>query len=405
MSKINNKFELQKVPCKLWFYFGYILFFLYFLLFPFGQLLRIEGTLFNTYFVLHPIDIVALLSIPYLFFVRKNIIFKELGKVIFVFTISIIFSLTIFPISGLKTGSMYLLRLISYFSFSLLIYHLAINEFHKKALLLTVFLSISLFMLFGIYQIVYYYDLRDLFYAGWDDHLYRLSSTLLDPGYSVLVLITGLIILLRSRLMESKILKILLSLLFMISIVLTFSRAGYLTALVVLVFIYKKYYKTIIISAFIFFTILFIFPKPRSSGVELYRTFSIYSRINNFKNTFEVFKKYPVLGIGYNNICSYRVNILNEDNIRSHSCSGSDSSLILILASTGILGMAVFLNATFKIGKHLKNNIYDKLLITVFLAVIINSFFNNSLFYNFIMGIMAVLIGLTRKDVIPGKKE
>lgn len=404
MSKIYKKYETQMVPHKLYFFFGYLLFFFYFLLFPFGQLLRIEGTFFNTYVVIHPVDVVALLSLPYLFVVRKNIILKLLGKVVFIFALSLIFSLTIFPISELKTGALYLTRLISYFSFSLLIYHLAINKIQKRIMLLTVFLSISLFMLFGIYQIVYYYDLRDLFYSGWDDHLYRLSSTLLDPGYSVLVLITGLIILLKSKLVESKFLKIVLILLFAVSIVLTFSRAGYITAVIVLFYIYKKYYKAVLISAIIFLAVLFILPKPRSSGVELYRTFSIYSRINNYKNTFKIFTRYPVFGIGYNNICNYRLTVLNVDNISSHSCSGSDSSLLLILASTGILGMATFLNAIFKIGKNLKNNVYDKFLMTVFLAVIINSFFNNSLFYNFMMGLVAVFVGLTRKNVIPGKK-
>lgn len=383
--------------------YGYVLFILFFLIFPFGQLLRIETNILNIYTVIHPIDFIALLSIPFLFYVRKDTLIKILGKIIFIFITSWLFSLIIFKYQNIIKGLLYLARLIAYYSFANLIYYLSISSKTKRRIISIVFISILLFMFIGLYQFMFYYDLRDLYYVGWDNHYYRLSSTLLDPGYSAIVFIIGLIILLKSKIFSSKYIRYILVILFLLSILLTFSRAGYVSLLIVLFYIYKNYLRNVLIISLFILLILYILPKPRSSGVELNRTFSILSRLNNYKDTMIVFTKYPLLGIGFNNLCLYRTDYLNVDNIFSHSCSGSDSSILLILASTGVVGTLVFFNGIYKISFFTKHGIYNNLLRYVFLSIIVGSFFNNSLFYNFLMGLLAVFIGLVRINIIPDK--
>jgi O-antigen ligase len=207
----------------------------------------------------------------------------------------------------------------------------------------------------------------------------------------------GIIILNKIKLNINNNLKNVLYLIFFISIILTFSRAGYLTLLIITILNLKKYIRKIFLVLFILLFIYIIFPKPKSSGVELYRISSISSRLSNYNDTLRVFINHPLFGVGFNNYCVYRTNYLNEDSTISHSCSGSDSSMFLILATTGIVGILVFINSIYKFRRILVKNEYDDTLKLIFLSVFISSLFNNSLFYNFILGLMAVFIGLTRK--------
>lgn len=382
-------------------YYALIIFILFFILFPFGQLARIQSYFEGIYIVFHPIDVITFLSLPYLIFVKKKGILLYINEIIFIFIASFIFSLIIFKGVEISRGFLYLVRTITYYSFSNLTYFLCDNNKMKKLLLNIVSISLFVFMIIGLYQFFYYYDLRDLFYIGWDNHYYRLTSTLFDPGFSASILIIGLYIFIKRKIILSKWFTYLSIILFTISILLTFSRAGYLSLIVITLLSFKKYIKQITIIVFSILAIILLIPKPHSSGVELYRTFSIKSRIENYKETFSVFKKYPIFGIGFNNYCLYKSKYLVSDNIYSHSCSGGDSSIFLILATTGVLGITVLLNSIFKISLSLKDNIYSDLLKISFIVILIGSFFNNNLFYNFLMGLLAIFLGLTRENIKP----
>ena len=385
-------------------YYAFILFILFCILFPFGQLLRIEKYIFGLYVVIHPIDLIAVLSSPFLFCNNKNRYLSYFRNILFIFASSLIFSIILFKYNEIARGSLYLLRLFFYFSFANLVFYISENSNIKKKLLSMIFISILIFMFYGIIQIIFFFDLRDLIYAGWDNHLYRLTSTLLDPGYSSLIFIIGIIILSKLKLNLNKFVKYALFLLLIASIILTFSRAGYVTLLFISVLYFKKYIKKLVLILAILLLFTFLIPKPRGSGVDLFRISSISSRIGNYKDTLGVFIKYPLLGIGFNNICVYRTNYLYEDSTTSHSCSGTDSSVLLIMATTGVLGIFVFVNSLNKLKRYMKYDEYSNTLKLIFISILISSFFNNSLFYNFILGILAVFIGLTRRrKTIPDK--
>ena len=45
-------------------------------------------------------------------------------------------------------------------------------------------ISGSLIVLLGFIQLMFYPALRNLYYLGWDEHLYRMFSTFLDPNFA-----------------------------------------------------------------------------------------------------------------------------------------------------------------------------------------------------------------------------
>jgi hypothetical protein len=374
--------------------YALILFFGYFIFFPFGQLARINIDLDFVKRSVGVIDIITFLSFPFVFSVRNNEPFNILKRTIFYILLLWVFSVSTAGLFG-SIGFIYIARLLSYISFSCLVCYLADNESVRLILIKTVFFSILIFMIFGIIQYIFFYDLRDLKFVGWDDHYFRLVSTLLDPGYTVIVYIVGFILTLKSRIIGDISIKYTTAFLFIVSILLTYSRAGYLALIAAALFLMasrKRYY----IIAFILFSLLiFLLPKPRSSGVELGRTFSILSRIRNTQETFKIFTKYPLFGIGYNNICLYRIKMLNTDNPYSHSCSGSDSSILLLLSTMGVLGFVYSAKMVWDFSKSCPKSIYKEILAYVLLVVLVASFFNNTLFYNYILGLLMVFVGIS----------
>lgn len=384
--------------------YAYVIFFVLFLIFPLGQLLRMEVVYFGKTFTVHVIDIVSAFSLPFILLTKGDRISGILKTLIFIIISSFVFSALIFNPGEMLSGLLYLIRLVSYFAFYLLVFFLSESQKSKTILLKTMFYSIFAFMILGIIQYIYFYDLRDLIYMGWDDHYYRFTSTLLDPGFAASELIIGLIILLRSEIVKQKLLKYLSVSIFILSIALTYSRAGYLSLIAVCFYIFAKKRRLLFWLSILFMLVILLLPKPKSSGVELARTFSIISRINNYENTLKIYTSYPLFGIGFNNICQYKTSYSKSDNYFSHSCSGSDSSIFLLLATTGTVGTIVFINCLYNVGRYLKNDPYEILLKTVFLSIIVGSFFNNLLFYNFCMALLSVSFGLTRKISIPDKK-
>ena len=81
--------------------------------------------------------------------------------------------------------------------------------------------------------------------------------------------------------------------------------------------------------AFIIFGIsVILLPRPSSEGVQLERTQSIYGRFRSYEQGLTILKTNPLFGIGFNNYCYARQIILGTNDLASHACSGSDSSVL-----------------------------------------------------------------------------
>jgi len=160
--------------------------FVFFILFPFGQLFRISLEIFARNIYLHPVDLVAILILLIWFFERskKPKIYPWIVAFVVTFSFSLIFSLTIFQLKEITIGLMYLLRVFAYISVFLLTWDILNTNKSLKSQLYNFLIAVSVFSAIGGWiQYFLYPDLRALEAYGWDDHYYRLIGTLLDPGF------------------------------------------------------------------------------------------------------------------------------------------------------------------------------------------------------------------------------
>jgi len=380
--------------------FTEILIFLFLILFPFGQIIRINLNLLGTNIVLHPIDFVAGVGlIVFLLgsYKRPKIfgyILSFLGAALF----SYLLSYTTFGSEKVYMGGLYLFRLFAYSSFFALTWNLvkakkkySINLF--SSLIIVVF-AVSIF---GFLQYFIYPDIRSFVVWGWDDHYFRLLGTFLDPGHTSIILVLGFLAALTSYL-EKQNKKLLLVLgILAVSIALTYSRAGYLalTSGLFIVLLLKKNLRLFFIMILTFALLVVFLPRPGGEGVKLERTASIGLRIEDYRETLTIFDKAPLFGVGYNNMCIARAEFLGQTNLNSHACSGSASSLLLILATTGILGFLIFVNLIYRLVADLAKNMYGLTFLSCLVALLVHSLFVNSLFYPWVMGWMGLLLSIS----------
>lgn len=352
---------------------AFLIFFII-LLWPFGHFLTLPSPLPNLNW--HPLDFVlAFLWLQLLLSPQSRHQIKKdfLTRPLFFFSLAALFSLILNPLhlvsSSLLISSSYLLRFLLPFS---LYYAL---RFHRDYFKKTAFTSLLIFILLSLLQYFFFPDLRFIKYLGFDDHYYRLVSPLLDPNFAGLIFISAFH--LFSSLKKNSPLKYFLLFLSLVSLALTFSRASYLVffASLLLSFLlrHKKInFKQLAFIPLLFFLLVFLIPKPFGEGVNLLRTYSIYSRLNTLKIGLTQFSTHPIFGLGFNTL---RYLQSSRFTLRT---SGVDNSFIYLLATTGLFGFSAFIYLLLSIYKKLKTH---SLGLVLFAALLLHSLFNNTLFF------------------------
>ncbi len=374
-----------------------ILVFVYLVLFPFGQIFRFNLKVLDLVIPVQPIDLVAALSLPFCLLLKykKPKVFKYIFSFLLAALFSYVLSLLIFRQKEVFFGGLYLLRLFTYVSFFLLAWNFAKNRKGIRNVLLKSLIAVSLILaFFGWIQYLFYPDIRSLTIWGWDDHLYRLVGTFLDPGFTSIILVFGFLICFL-KFLENKKRKYIFPLLFLLmTIGFTYSRAGYLALLagIFVVFLLKKRLRIFFIVLLILTLLIFLLPRPSSEGVKLERMFSIYARLENYSQTLLIIKKSPLFGVGFNNLCLARQKYLGKGEFGSHSCSGSDSSLLFVLATTGVIGFLLFIDIVYQLSKKIPVGFNRTLFIATSVALIVHSLFVGSMFYPWVMGWMGILL-------------
>lgn len=375
--------------------------FLFLIVFPFGQLLRFDVHLLGRDIPFLAIDVVVGLVALFALVNKSKYpkIWKYSVSFLTVLFFSYLLSLVTFKNNLIYADGLYLLRLASYFLFVVFVFNYARTKKVKEKLFLSL-AGVSLFSAaFGWIQYFFWPDFRPFVIYGWDDHLYRMVGTFLDPGFTSIIFVFGALVSIILFLRENK-KRYFLSFCFLIvSLAFTYARAGYLALLAGLFVIaaLKRKVKGYLIFVVLFFLLILLLPRPASEGANLERTASVNARFTNYTQILEIFKKNPLFGVGYNNICLAREKYLNDANVLSHSCYGSDSSILLILATSGLIGFSVFIHLIKRILDDSDDGIYKTTLVSSGAALFIHSLFVNSLFYPFVLGWMAILIGLSLK--------
>ena len=123
----------------------------------------------------------------------------------------------------------------------------------------------AIFIVFGYIQYLFYSNLRNLYYLGWDDHLYRLFSTFLDPNFAGIFLVLILLLTVQYFFLERKtkikIVIAMFSVLALIALYLTYSRSAFIS-MVLGVSIFKQKNKSYHSFAFWFYAFAPLFFKP-----------------------------------------------------------------------------------------------------------------------------------------------
>lgn len=339
---------------------------------PFGQLLSFTHPAFP--FTIYLLDLIVLLVFVSLVISKKRqeIFSISITKPLIIFLVVAIISLLInFPQAisvGLPLSIFYLLRLIIYPSLFFAGKYIGFSRLKKPLLI-----SIGIFSLLCLLQYFIFPDMRYLKYLGFDDHYFRLIGPFYDPNFTGAVLAGIALYFIGNN-------QVLYSLPFIGLLAPTVSRASYLSFVFGLIFhlVTRKQTKLLFLLALLGAAI-FLIPKPSGEGVNLLRTFSIFSRIDSWQQGLALFMERPIFGWGYNTLRSL-------GNVRFQI----DNSFIFLLATTGLVGFLSFTNLIYKLYQVTQNH-GIRLLVT---TLLIHSLFNNTFFYIWILSLAWLILGV-----------
>lgn len=290
---------------------------------------------------------------------------------------------------------LYLSRLILYVLFLVSLR----TVFSKQPTALRVLITAAgfLFIWYGLLQYLFFPDLRFLFTLGWDDHFYRLSSTMLDPNFAGIVFVlTFLYTYSLEKLISRKLWLALLGA-SIFTLTLTYSRSSYLALIVSLGLLTLKPFPTfgkrpitkqfMQKSKYAFFALLLMLgtyilaPKPGGEGVDLTRTASIQARTEVAASA--ISHQTPtsfLIGKGF-----YSWNLIHHlppSEFTTHA-RVPDNLFVMVFASTGLVGLTLFLFILIKQLRFVATR--DWLVLTAVVAVLVHSQFNNTLLEPFVL--------------------
>jgi len=286
----------------------------------------------------------------------------------------------------------YLIRFLIYFLSSLIIF----NMIQKKLILpndffVLIFISAAFISIVGFVQLAVLPDFTVLdSNLGWDPHKNRLASTFFDPNFTggflamTLGLAIGLILNKEIRLTPLQL--VFFVVIPLIALVLTFSRSSWgMFAVIILVLGMLRARWLLFLAAILMFLTYFAIPRvqTRLSGVTDPADSAAF-RLVSWKNTMVIAKDNPILGVNYFRYAQREYGFFDVGTQGGHAGSGSDSSLLLILATTGVIGTTLFglgyLTSTANLF-----SVNRIALFAVLLGLLLHSQFVNSLFYPQIM--------------------
>ncbi len=343
---------------------------------------------------------------------RKKIKEKKLFVMISLFLLIGFISLAInsgyLSVQAFLTSFAYLVRYASYVSIIFAFQFL--DKKFKDSLNVKLITAGTIFVLLGYVQYFFYPNLRNLYYLGWDEHLYRFFSTFLDPNFAGAFLVLILILLseniiprIRNRNRKLFILAFIWGIT-LAAIFLTYSRSAALMLLIAasVFLVIHKVYKAILLVLVALIISFFIFPNPNLQGLSPIRIASTEARIGSARGAIKIISKNPIIGVGFNayRYAQIRYGLVDEKaTLISNAGAGTDNSYLFILATSGILGFVVFVlfwvNIIKVIVETIRTEFYARIALASIAAILLNTLFINSIFYPPIMAWIFMLIGIT----------
>jgi len=314
-----------------------------------GQIGRISllGQQINMY-VYEPVLFIYTVYLFYLYKAEplKLRLAKVGGLLLGTLGVSLLLNLGLFTRVDTMIALLYLLRLTMYIAFFLCFYYsVSVDKKLKSHLQNSLILFGIATVIATFVQYFLYPDLRNLFYLGWDPHLYRVFGLFFDTFLSGAIygLMAIFFYFSNDGVLKNKYFKWSLFGVYLLFIFLTYSRSLYGAFAVIALFILaRRSFRSAVIFAVLFFAVLVVLPKPFGEGVNLFRTYSLVSRAKDYKDAVALWSKRPILGYGYNTIRALKLQngLLDEKTAAvSHSGASFHSSFLIILVTGGILGL------------------------------------------------------------------
>lgn len=270
---------------------------------------------------------------------------------------------------------------------------------------------VSYFILFsttalviGFVQLYFLPDLIGLASEGWDPHIGRLVSSFLDPNFFAAYLVILMTISLGTALNRSmkRPYKWLLWLVFVlawIGLYLTYSRSGWLVGFIAVSLVaWPKSWRLSVLIAAIFIAVVFL-PGRLGDRIQQSTSFintstvtatsgdaSAAARAESSKQAWDLAKTNLLTGVGYNTYgyAMVKHGIFQSSQLQVRSSMGTDNSFLYVLATTGIVGLLLFLAFYFRMMvEFFKHRTRPEAwqLFCVGLAFAVGAFFNNIFFY------------------------
>ncbi|GIW62975.1 MAG: hypothetical protein KatS3mg090_0801 [Patescibacteria group bacterium] len=331
--------------------------------------------------------LIALLKIKKDFVIQISK-FKFLNFFLVYSWINFAFNSTRYNQSSIIIGVFYLIRITVFLLLFPILYTLIKNKYlPSNPLIKIIKLSAVLQVIIAIAQILWYPNLRNLQYLGWDPHYFRVFSVYLDTYLTNNIFVLFAFFSLYNNWTGLFLLHSLLSLA-------TYARAGIMLFGIALLF-NKRFLAKIKLFFLILagaVTLILFFLNPYIGG-KLLRSDTVISRIEDSKQALELIKKNILFGIGFNFIGNYKKEVYYYEIAQLKPVYNSKSYFhnlyLSIWATTGIIGFCLFLLALVQL-----LNLYR--FPDILIYVLTYSLIDNALFNVFVLFYLSLFLNLLK---------
>jgi len=385
--------------------------------------------------------IVAILLIGwfvYSLFIRKKLLIPSIFLPISVFLLWALITLVLGGINlslepkEFLISSLFLVRLTAYVVVFVVAFDLAKEEpGTTQVFLKSLTIIAAVVSLIGILQVIFFPMLADVAPSfGWALHRGRLFSTFLDPnfvGAFIGINLISMLLLFKFKFKNFDTFKPFLYAALLIStpaLSLTLSRSAWLlfTASSVVLGVFKGKFFWGFVLVFLISTLILI-PRARERLLPFASIISLdnrsvgeriesidrsaLARIGSWGRGSTFFLERPLTGVGFNTLryaAAQRGFFGEEGDLGPRSGAGVDSSILFLLATTGVIGFGIFFLVGVKILKDSFSAFRNKtselgsflglLVFSTFIGLLLGSNFINSIFYPQIILWMLTVLGL-----------
>lgn len=286
----------------------------------------------------------------------------------------------------------------------------------KRVIVVQVILFSVFVALAGFVQLALVPDFTNYEILGWDPHQGRLLSTWFDPNFvgGWLAVICPVLLGLAWDEKKHRWLWMVALAVVGLALLLTLSRSAYLGLIAGMGIFALIRSRTLLIGLIVAALMATLILPPvrdrvfalvdslQSVATETYSLpdASARHRFGSWEEGWELFQEKPLMGHGYNRYGEAALELGTLKDTEIHSANGSDSSLLTVLATTGILGFAAFmaLYALVLRAAWAERRRSEALgLFAGLLGLFVHSVFVNSLLFPLLLAPLWILIGTILK--------